>query len=209
MGARRITCGSELARESGAAVCQADRVIVLREQARLPQGSRGFSWTASSFFAGKLAPTGGDLLERGLPANQALRCVRQTASSFFASKLGSHRDRGVSVGPRHRSSRASSAPTGIAGFQLDRVIVLRGQASLQRGSDFQCWSGACPRWRLTRISGQSRPALSRASLAPTYLLSVGVRLARESGAAVRQADHVIVLREQVRFLHGYARQIPC
>jgi len=181
MGARCITCGSELARESGAAVCQADRVIVLREQARLPQGSRGFSWTASSFFAGKLAPTGGDLLERGLPANQALRCVRQTTSSFFASKLGSHRD--CSVSGRRR-------------------IALRGQASLQRGSDFQCGSGACPRWRLTRISGQSRPALSRASLAPTYLLSVGARLARESGAAVCQADRVIVLREQARLPQG-------
>jgi len=61
MGAPRITCGSELARESGAAVCQADRVIVLREQARLPQGSRGFSWTASSFFAGEPS-SNGDLI---------------------------------------------------------------------------------------------------------------------------------------------------
>ena len=84
-----------------------------------------------------------------MPANQALRCVRQTTSSFFASKLDSHRD--CSVSGRRR-------------------IALRGQASLQRGSDFQCGSGACPRWRLTRISGQSRPALSRASLAPTGVI---------------------------------------
>jgi hypothetical protein len=31
------------------------------------------------------------LLERGLPANQSTRCIRQTASSFFAGKPGSNR----------------------------------------------------------------------------------------------------------------------
>jgi len=100
--------GARLARESGGAVLQAYRAIVHREQARLQQKSS-------------------NPLERGLPANQAARYSRHTASSFIASKPGSHRNRrtrwseacprirrrGLAGIPRHRSSRASPAPTEI------------------------------------------------------------------------------------------------
>jgi len=133
--------GAVLARDKDGAILQAYRVIVHREQARLLQRSLY-------------------LLERGLPAIGATRFGRHTASSFIASKLGSYRDhctcwseacprircRGSAGIPRHRSSRANSAPTEItvpvgarlaresvdAVSQTYRVIVLRGQASLQQ-----------------------------------------------------------------------------
>src|SRR5450830_1190386 len=38
----------------------------------------------------------------------------------------------------------------VGGIQLDRVIVLRGQASLLHGNAFQCRSEACPRRRQSR-----------------------------------------------------------
>jgi len=69
---------------------------------------------------------------------------------LIAGKPGSHSYLRMSGKTRHRSSRASPAPTGIAFsvgarlaresggavYQIDRVIVLRGQARLQQGSHF-------------------------------------------------------------------------
>ena len=100
---RRLSVGARLARESGGAVFQANRVIVHREQAR-SCSSPHILW------------------ERCLPANQAARSFRPTASSFIAGKraptarrisCGSgacprYGRRGLSGLPRHRSSRASS-----------------------------------------------------------------------------------------------------
>jgi len=63
--------GAVLARDSGDAVRQMYRVIVHRGQARLQQIHQ-------------------PLLERGLPAIQALRSVRHTALSFIASKVERH-----------------------------------------------------------------------------------------------------------------------
>jgi hypothetical protein len=71
----RFPVGARLARDSGDAVYQADRVIVLRGQARLQQLERGFLW------------------ERGLPAILAMRFVRQTALSFIVGKPHSHKNR--------------------------------------------------------------------------------------------------------------------
>ncbi len=87
---------------------------------------------------------------------------------------------GASGTPRYRSSRARLAPTGTVFLwerclpanealwvhQAHRVIVLRGQASLQRAQCF-CGSGACPRIRRCGASGTPRYHSSRASLAPT------------------------------------------
>ncbi len=103
--------------EPGAAVYLLYRVIVLRGQASL------------------------------LQANRAPRCICCTALSFFACRSQAcrrTRRRGVSVAPRHRSSRASLAPTGEPGtavYLSHRVIVLRGQASLlqaNRAARFIC-----------------------------------------------------------------------
>jgi len=91
--------GARLARELGGAVWQAYRVIVHRGQATLPQATVDFvgasgrhpdlpaNWalrsgryTASSFIAGKRAPTDHqNLLERGLPAIRAPRSGMRTA----------------------------------------------------------------------------------------------------------------------------------
>gem|GEM_PF-2899389 len=119
----RSVVGARLARESGGAVLQAYRVIVHCEQARLPQKSS-------------------NPLERGLPANQAARFCRHTAPSFIASKLGSNRNRrtrwseacprirrrGLAGIPRHRSSRASPAPTGEHGLLWERCLPILPQA---------------------------------------------------------------------------------
>ena len=56
--------------------------------------------------------------ERCLPAMEVDADIRPIASSFIAGKPRSHRGRGASGRPRHRSSRASSAPTGIAGVSV-------------------------------------------------------------------------------------------
>ena len=123
----RFLVGARLARDSGDAVHQADRVIVHRGQAALPQRPRK-SESGRTPEQTLRSPTEAvrSLWERGLPAIRAMRFVRQTALSFFAGKPGSNswnavscwseacpRNRrcGSSGRPRYRSSWASRTPT--------------------------------------------------------------------------------------------------
>ncbi len=101
-----------------------------REQDRLPQGSIFFRYTASSFFPGKLRS---DPLERGLPAKKATHSIRH--SEVY-------------------SSRTSSAPTVIDIFQTHRIIVLRGQASLQQPLRSALWERGLPAISRTSACGQ-------------------------------------------------------
>ena len=138
---------------TGYAARQAHRVIVLREQARLQQGTRD---------------------------------ARQIASSFIAGKHRSHRVRGTPGASRHRSSRASSAPTGYAARQAHRVIVLREQARLPQGTRHarriasSFFASKLASHRVGGTPGASRHRSSRASSAPT-----GDRVFRWSEACPR------------------------
>jgi len=67
------------------------------------------------------------LLERGLPANWALRCIRLTALSFFAGKPRSNRQLNP-VGAVLARDMSGAV------YQEDRVIVHRGQAPLPQGA---------------------------------------------------------------------------
>ncbi len=158
-----------------------------------------------------------------MPANQTPRCVCQTALSFFACRSQAcrrTRHRGVSVDPRYRFSRASLAPTGEPGTAVclsDRVIVLRGQASLLRANQaLRCvcqtalsfFAGKPRSYGRTRhwsVSVRPRYRSSRASLAPTGEPGAAVCLlirvivfsraslapTGEAGAAVCLSDRVI------------------
>jgi len=135
-----------------------------------------------------------NLLERGLPANQATRGFRPTASSFFAGKPGSNKhrkfllERGLPANQATRGFRptASSFFAGKPGsnkhrkFPLERGLPvshaprsIRHTASpLSRASTAPtdhrtCWSEAYPRIRRRGVSGLPRNRSSRASPAPT------------------------------------------
>ncbi|KFE53738.1 hypothetical protein IV01_18725 [Pseudomonas syringae] len=139
--------GTVLARDKGGAVWQADRVIVHREQARLPHENENSRSTALSFFAGKprsnrcpYLPVGAVLArEKGGAVWQADRVIvhreqarlphenensRFTALSFFAGKPRSNRCPYLPVGT------VLARDKGGAVWQADRVIVYREQARL-------------------------------------------------------------------------------
>jgi len=194
----RLSVGARLARESGASVLQAYRVIVHREQAR-SYSSPLVRWSEACPRIRRLGPS-------GLPRHRSSR-----ASSLL--QLGAY-----PVGA------VLARDMGGAVFQARRVIVHRGQAR-SHSSPVARWSGACPRIRRRGLSGLPRHRSSRASAllqlagcplerglpanqaprsfrptassfiaskrAPTARrLSVGARLARESGASVLQAFRV-------------------
>ncbi len=94
--------------------------------------------------------------------------------------------------PRYRSSRASSASTGITGICEMPGLV---------------WA-ASRRFRRCGYSDRPRYRSSRASSAPTGITGIcgsrawSGRHSDDSGAAVIQTDPVIVHREQARLLQG-------
>ena len=95
--------GARLARESSAAVRQADRVIVHRGQATLPQGNA----CPCPRDADTLVCQGYRVIVlRGQARHQ------QTAPSCGSEACPRIKHRGSSGRPRYRSSRASHAPTG-------------------------------------------------------------------------------------------------
>jgi len=135
-----------------------------------------------------------NLLERGLPANQATRGFRPTASSFFAGKPGSNKhrkfllERGLPANQATRGFRptASSFFAGEPGsnkhrkFPLERGLPvshaprsIRHTASpLSRASTAPtdhrtCWSEAYPRIKRRGVSGLPHHRSSRAGPAPT------------------------------------------
>jgi len=159
---------------TGYAARQAHRVIVLREQARLQQGTRHARRIASSFIAGKhrshrvrgtpgrsrhpssrasTAPTGYAARQAHrvivhcgqAPLPQGTRHARQIASSLIAGKHRSHRVRGTPGASRHRSSRASSAPTGDRVFRWSEACPRIVAPRCSRLRPIYCGSGACPR----------------------------------------------------------------
>jgi len=132
-GASRHRSSRASSAPTGYAARQADRVIVHRGQAPLPQGTRH---------------------------------ARRIASSSVAGKHRSHWVRGTPGASRHRSSRASSAPTGYAARQAHRVIVLGEQTRLQQATESSV--GA----RLARES-------QRLGVADCVRFTVGAVLARD------------------------------
>ena len=88
--------------------------------------------TPSSFFASKPGSyrLNANLLEPGLPANEALWCFSYNASSSIAGKPRSNRDHQPSGSGAWSGLHSDDA--GAAVFQLQRVIVHRGQARFQR-----------------------------------------------------------------------------
>jgi len=126
-----------------------------------------------------------------LPANQAPRSFRPTASSFIASKRAPTARR-LSIGTR------LARESGGAVFQAYRVIVHREQAR-SYSSPHILWERCLPAIRTARSFRPTASLFIASKLAPTvHRLSVGARLARESGGAVFQARRVIVHREQAR-----------
>ena len=88
--------------------------------------------TASSFIASRLGSyrLNANLLEPGLPANEALWCFSYNASSFFAGKPRSNRDHQPSGSGAWSGLHSDDA--GAVVFQLQRIIIHREQARFQR-----------------------------------------------------------------------------
>ncbi len=145
-----------------------------------------------------------------MPANQTTRCVCGTASSFFAGEPRSYGRTGrcgVSVGPRDRSSPVGARLAGeldAAVCQSDRVIVLRGRASLLRANrTLRCVCRAASSFFACRSQARRRTGRRGVSVRPRHRSSrVGARLAGEPDAAVYLSYRVIVLRGQASLLRA-------
>ncbi len=149
-----------------------------------------------------------------MPAIQATRCIRQTALSFFAGKPRSNRDR-IQLErclPANWAVRCIRHNTALMwerclpAIQATRCIrqtALSFIAGKRAPTDDHRPVGACgrhsdlPANQMTRSIRHTVYSFLANKFAPTGdAFPVGARLAREAGAAVYQADRVIVHRGQ-------------